>query len=53
MYETDVDTLFRLNEEAIVRLEDGLYALTDELVVPKFITKAELKDLKAQQDKTY
>lgn len=45
-YETDTKTLYQLNEEAITKLSNTYIILTDEIIVPNFITKKELKELK-------
>ena len=50
---TDIDTLLRLNPEAIeVNNKDPenttYYVLSDSLTVPDFISKSEYKSLKAQ-----
>ena len=52
MYETDAKTLYTLNEESIV-LENGKYYVkSDNLTVPKFITKDELS-AKKEKTKSY
>lgn len=46
-YETDIDTLYRLNEEAIEKVTDNSYVvLSDTIEVPNFITTAELNSMK-------
>lgn len=45
-YETDVDTLYKLNEESITKVNDTYLILSEEIIVPNFISKKELKDLK-------
>ena len=46
-YNTNIDDLITLNEEAIIK-DSGVYAvLSDYLYVPKFISKAELEEKKA------
>ena len=48
-YETDVETLIRLNKEAIEE-ENGIYnILSENIIVPKFITKRELQEKRAEQ----
>lgn len=48
-YETDLDTLYRLNEEAIEKVTDNSYVvLSDTIEVPNFITTAELNSMKAK-----
>lgn len=56
MNNTDIDTLLRLNPEAIeVDNKDPenttYYVLSDSLTVPDFISKSEYKSLKAQTEK--
>lgn len=52
IYETDIETLCKLNPEAIVNTgSNSYYLLSDSIVVPKFITKQEYWDLK--QAKSY
>ena len=51
--ETDINTLLRLNPEAIeVKTENSngvtYYVTSDTLTVPNFISKSEYKSLKAQ-----
>ena len=49
-YHTDVDTLVKLNSEAIEVGEDGTYhILSNTLAVPNFITPSELASLKSDQ----
>ena len=56
MNNTDIDTLLRLNPEAIEAIEVNnkdlenttYYVLSDSLTVPDFISKSEYKSLKAQ-----
>lgn len=46
-YETDLDTLYRLNEEAIEKVADNSYVvLSDTIEVPNFITTTELNSMK-------
>ena len=46
-YETTIETLYKLNEEAITKMGDNSFILlTDNIIVPKFITKTELKEMK-------
>ena len=53
LYETDVETLYLLNKEAIVNTGNNTYfVLSDSLVVPKFITKIELIEQKATKNHT-
>lgn len=52
-YETDFDTLYRLNEEAIEKVTDNTYAvLSDTIEVPNFITTTELNSMK-EKTKNY
>ncbi len=52
-YETDFDTLYRLNEEAIEKVTDNTYVvLSDTIEVPNFITTAELNSMK-EKTKNY
>lgn len=46
LYETDVDTLHKLNEEAITDVFDTFIIITDNILVPNFISKQELDDKK-------
>lgn len=47
-YHTDIETLVRLNEEAIEINEDNTYRiLSDTLLVPNFITTSELREAQA------
>lgn len=49
-YHTNVDTLVKLNSEAIEVSEDGTYhILSNTLTVPNFITPSELASLKSNQ----
>ena len=41
LYETDVDTLLRLNSESVVALDNAYGIISDTIVVPKFISKEE------------
>lgn len=41
-YETDVETLYRLNEESITNVSNTYVILADNILVPTFITKQEL-----------
>ena len=44
---TDVQTLLKLNEESIIKTESGAYVvLSDSILVPNFITREELYNLK-------
>ena len=53
IYETDVDTLYKLNKEAIETV-DGAYIITSETVlVPEFITSNELSLKKEGKVKAY
>ena len=46
-YNTTTSTLYKLNKEAITIENDGTYKiLSNTLIVPKFITKAELNQMK-------
>lgn len=45
--ETDVATLIKLNEEAIVKVNNKYAVLTDTIIVPTFITRDELETQKA------
>lgn len=45
-YETDEDTLYNLNKESITKIENAYVILSDEIIVPNFITQKELKDIK-------
>ena len=52
-YETDFDTLYRLNEEAIEKVTDNTYVvLSDTIEVPNFITTTELNSMK-EKTKNY
>lgn len=47
---TDINTLIKLNEEAIVKDENGTYKiLSDNIIVPNFITPEELRTLKEEK----
>lgn len=49
--ETDISTLLSLNNEAIEKLENGTYMIFSyEIKVPKFITPAELREIKEARD---
>lgn len=50
-YETDVDTLVQLNEEAIGTAGGTKVFITNKVYVPKFITHEELDELKANDKK--
>ena len=46
-YETDIETLWELNKEAIVKTGDNTYyVLSDSLLVPHFATKQEVQERK-------
>lgn len=46
-YETDVETLEKLNEDKIIKVNDSYYSTSsNNLVVPRFTTKRELKTVK-------
>lgn len=47
-YETDTETLIKLNEEAISKVDNSYIILTDNIVVPNFITYKELVSKKQQ-----
>lgn len=50
VYETDVETLKKLNPEAIVQTRTNSYLiLSDTLIVPRFITKTELVEKKREE----
>lgn len=52
-YETDFDTLYRLNEETIEKVTDNTYVvLSDTIEVPNFITTTELNSMK-EKTKNY
>lgn len=47
---TDIQTLLKLNEESIIKTESGAYViLSDSILVPNFITREELYNLKEQK----
>lgn len=52
MYNTDVKTLVRLNEEAIIEENGTYYVESSTLVVPKFISQEEL-ETKKEKTKQY
>lgn len=45
-YETDIDTLYKLNEEAITNVSDTYIIISDNILVPNFISKQELSEKK-------
>lgn len=47
-YETDIETLVKLNEGAISLVGDTYLAYTDEIIVPKYILKEELEVIKKE-----
>lgn len=49
LYETDVDTLVRLNPEAIEFVDGQYLIISDSIVVPNFITKADLSEIKRKE----
>ena len=54
IYETDIETLYKLNPEAIMKIGDNTYyVLSDSLIVPKFITKQEYWDAKQAKSFRY
>ena len=53
LYETDEDTLYRLNEEAIGTVDGAHIIMTDKVLVPNFITSDELEARKEGNTKTY
>ncbi len=52
-YETDVETLMRLNEEAIQRVGNTYAILSDSIVVPKFISRKEYEETKSKNTYQY
>lgn len=48
-YETDIETLVKLNEGAISLVGDTYLAYTDEIIVPKYILKEELEVIKKRK----
>ncbi len=48
-YETDVETIYKLNEEAINKVSNSYIILSDNILVPNFISKEELKAKKEYQ----
>ena len=52
-YETDVETLCRLNPEAIIKSGSNYIILSDSIVVPNFITKSELYQRQNDHSATY
>ena len=53
LYETDEDTLYRLNKEAIGDVDGAHIITTTKILVPKFITSDELQQRKEGKVKTY
>ena len=49
LYETDVDTLVRLNPEAIEYIDGHYFILSDTIAVPNFISKADLAEIKRKE----
>lgn len=50
MYKTNQQTIVDLNSESIIRNDDGTYTIvSNTILVPKFITQSELKELKQEQ----
>lgn len=52
-YETDIDTLYQLNREAIYKLGRQYSILSDSLLVPKFPTKTEVQEQKQIKTGSY
>ena len=52
-YETDIDTLYQLNREAIYKLGDQYSILSDSLLVPRFPTKTEVQEQKQLKTDSY
>lgn len=48
-FETDADTIYRLNKESIQVVEGAYIILSDRVLVPNFITQKELQDKKENQ----
>ena len=53
IYETDEDTLSRLNEEAIGKVNGAKVIMKNQILVPNFITSNELTEIKESKVKTY
>lgn len=53
IYETDEDTLYRLNKEAIGTVNGAHIIMTETILVPNFITSNELTEKKEGKVKTY
>lgn len=54
-YETTVETLESLNKDAIVKINDKYVSLSEDIIVPKFISKTDLSNQKEAKttEKTY
>lgn len=46
MYNTDAESIYKLNKESIRKYLDNYIILSDELVVPKFISRDDLQEIK-------
>ena len=51
-YETDEETIEKLNSEAITRIDDVKVILSDNVIVPNFITVDELREKRQNKEKT-
>ena len=45
-FQTDVNTIYNLNKEAIQRIDGNYIIMSNEVLVPNFITREELKSIK-------
>ena len=52
-YQTDVSTIYRLNQEAIARVDGEYVILSQKVIVPKFITRRQYNDIRGITYKTY
>ena len=52
-YETDLETLYQLNQEAITKIGDQYIAISDTILVPKFSSKQEVQEMKAMKNVIY